>query len=182
MQVLLRKVRVVLALLLTAGWATAGDQDSKDTKTEQPAVGKVSGKITLADGKPLPAGFLTFHGAGGSSTFRVNIDRGKYALSALPSGRYHVTVGTDGIRTLAENTRNELARLEGRGRLLKGAKADTADLDRRIKELKERVKVLEAMEKQLKDVKVSPKFSKRNTTPLRVTVQKGAQTIDIQLK
>ena len=109
MQVLLGQARVVLVLLLTAGLASAGDQESKDAKTEQPAVGKVSGKITLADGKPLPAGFLTFYGAGALSSFRVNVDRGEYALAAIPAGRYRLTVGTDASapwpRTAAANSR-----------------------------------------------------------------------------
>ena len=72
--------------------------------------------------------------------------------------------------------------MEGRLRLLKQAKANTDDADRRIKELKERVKVLEAIEKQLKGVKVSPRYARPATTPLTFEVKKGGQTFDVQLK
>ena len=174
MSTLLRSCCVLL-VLLPAG-ATA-----EDKKEPPAALGDVSGMITL-DGKPLPAGFITFHGPGGANAFRANIDGGKYAVPRVLAGRrYRVTVSTVGVRALADSTRDELKRLEVRAQLLKQAKVEDAALARRIKDLKERDKTLQAMVKQLKDVKVPEKYGQRRTTPLAYEVKKGAQTFDLKL-
>jgi hypothetical protein len=159
--------------------AVAAAEDQKEPKA---AVGTVKGTITL-DGKPLPAGFVTFHGPSGASAFRANIDDGKYTTAGITAGRrYRVTVSTVGVRALADSIHDELKRLEGRAQLLKQAKADDAAVTRRIKDLKERDKVLQEMVKRLKDVKLPERFTHRKTTPLAYEVKNGAQTFDIKLE
>jgi hypothetical protein len=175
MNALVRRCCVLLVLFPVAA--------SAQEKKEPPeALGTVSGTITL-DGKPLPAGFITFHGSGGASAVRANIDDGKYATAGIPAGRrYRVTISTVGVRALADSIHDELKRLEGRAQLLKQAKVDAAAVLRRIKDLKERDKVLQEMVKRLKDVKVPEKYAQRKTTPLAYEVKKGAQTFDIKLE
>jgi hypothetical protein len=175
MNALLRRGCVLLGLLP----AVAAAEDKKEPTA---AVGTVSGTITL-DGKPLPAGFVTFHGPSGASAFRANIDGGKYATAGITAGRrYRLTVSTAGALALADSTRDELKRLEGRAQLLKQAKVDDTALTRRIKDLKERDKILQEMVKRLKDVKLPEKFTHRKTTPLAYEVKKGPQTFDIKLE
>lgn len=166
----------VLLVLLPAGVA------AQEKKKPQAALGKVSGTVAL-DGQPLPAGFITFHGPGGANTFRANIDGGKYTVPGILAGRrYRVTVSTAGVRALADGTRNELRRLEARARLLKQARADDTAVTRRIKDLKERDKVLQAMVQRLKDVKVPEKYGQRRTTPLTYEAKTGDQTLDLKLQ
>lgn len=173
MNALLRSCCVLLALL--PGIA------AEEKKEPQAAGAKISGTITL-DGKPVPAGFITFHGPNGATAFRANIDGGKYAIPSIVSGRrYRVTVSTVGIRALADSTHDEIKRLEGRAQLLKQAKTEDAGLARRIKDLKERDKILQAMVKRLKDVKVPEQYGHHRTTPLKYEVKSGVQTFDLKL-
>jgi len=173
MKTLLRGCCILLLLP-----AIAAAEEKKDPPA---ALGNVSGTIML-DGKPLPGGFITFHGPGGANAFRANIDGGKYSVPGILAGRrYRVTVSTAGVRALADSTRDEIKRLEGRAQLLKQAKADDAALVRRLKDLKERDRILQEMVKRLKDVKVPEKFGQRRTTTLTYEAKKGNQTWDLEL-
>src|SRR5947209_20249742 len=100
MKALLRTAAAtLLGLLLGAGPGAGADEKEKSP------TGAVSGKVTL-DGKPLPAGWVTFHGSSPKDTVRVNIDGGKYAAKAVPVGTdLRVTVDVDGVRQLAEALR-----------------------------------------------------------------------------
>ena len=171
------RIAILLGLLWGAGPA-AGDDEKTETPPA-PATGAVSGKVTLADGKPLPAGWVTFHGKKPEHTVRVNIDNGKYAAKAVPVGPgVRVTVDVEGIRVLARAQRQRLQLLQERAELLKKAKAEDAGLAEQIKDVKGRLKVTDEMERKLKGIKAS---DVRPRKPLSLTVKAGQQTFDIRL-
>lgn len=65
---------------------------SKENKKPAPDQARVSGKVTF-QGKAVPIGYVTFHGANGRS-FATYIERnGSYSLKTpVPPGKYKVTV------------------------------------------------------------------------------------------
>jgi hypothetical protein len=177
MKILLRAPAVALLGLVLG----AGPGGGAAEKEKGPPTGEVSGKVILPDGKPLPAGWVTFHGQSPRDTVRVNVDGGKYTARAVPVGKgLRVTVDVDGVRQLAEALRERAQALEERA-ALKGKAADKA-LARQLKETKARLKVAQEMERRLEGIKVPPVFATRETTPLRFTVKPGAQTIDLRLR
>jgi hypothetical protein len=172
-----------LGALLALGIAFVPATAAADKTPAAPAaaVGEVRGTVKLSDGKPLPAGWVVFHGPG-DRTVRVNIDGGKFLARSVSVGEnVSVTIDVEGVRVLAADLRQQLQLAEARAALMKEAKAKDDALPPRIKDLKERLKVAQEMEKQLKGIKVAPKFAARETTPLRVTIRTGTQTIDIRL-
>jgi len=171
----MRFIRGTLAILLLAA-GTAADDKPEPTKADD----AVSGKVTL-NGKPLPAGWITFHGKGGRSV-AVNIDDGKYSLKNAPTGQVRVTIETASIAATAEAMRTQLQQLEFRAKLIEQSKKEKdAELAKRIDDLKGRVKVLTEMQKKLGGIKVHEKYADRNMTPLVVEVKGGAETFDIEL-
>src|SRR5262249_43566632 len=141
------------------------------------------GKITLSDGEPLPAGMITFHGRDARETVRVTVDRGKYVARNVPAGRtLRVTVEVEPINALTESVAQELHRAEERARLLKIAKVEDEKLTKRIKELRDRLKVLQTAQKRIKGVKIPDGYTTKEQTPLKLTVEPGKQTADFALK
>ncbi len=176
-----RILSVLLAALLVSAHATGGDD--KETKENKPAVGEVSGKVTLSGGKALPAGVITFHARDAKDTVRVTIDDGNYTARNVPAGqKVRVTIEVEPVNALAESVRDQLKRSEERARLLKMAKVDDKELTKRIKDLKDRLKVLEDAQKRIKGVKIPSTFVTKEETPLRLAVEPGKQTADFVLK
>jgi hypothetical protein len=188
---LMRTTSTIVILLLVAlllgnlvvGRADEAKGDKKgEEKTAQPQ-GQVSGQVTLADGKPLPAGMITFHGRDAKDTVRVTVDDGKYVARNVPIAKnVRVTIEVEPINALAESVRDQLRRSEERARLLKLAKADDESLTKRVKELKDRLKILEEAQKRVKGVKLPEAYGTKEKTPLMVMVQSGKQTADFVLK
>lgn len=169
-------MRALLFVALLAARVTA-DEKPEPTKTSD----DVSGAVTV-NGKPLPAGWITFHARGGRSA-TVNIDNGKYALKNVPAGTVRVTIDITSIAPTAEAMRTQLQLLEMRAKLIEQAKKEKdADLAKRIEELKGRVKVLSEMQKKLGGLKLDAKYADRTMTPLMVEIKGGAQTFDIALE
>ena len=173
---------VLLVALLVSAQAVGGDEVKKEDKSDQP-ISEVSGKVTLSDGKALPAGVITFHPRNAKDTVRVTIDDGKYVARSVPAEqKVRVTVEVEPINALAESVRDQLKRSEERAELLKMAKVDDKELMKRIKDLKDRLKVLEDAQKRIKGIKIPAAFVTKQETPLSVTVEPGKQTADFVLK
>ena len=172
MQTLRGSLDVLLALVVAA----APSQDKPDaTKPGTQVLGMITYK-----GKPLPAGFVTFHGKGMKDTFQATIDDGKYVLKNVRPGEFKVTIDTESIAAFAKQLQEQVARLEARAELLKAAKKEDADLAKRIAELKERVKTVETAQKKV--VKVPAKYAAVDTSGLTFKVAPGENTFDIELK
>ncbi|MBI1915235.1 MAG: hypothetical protein HYS12_10930 [Planctomycetes bacterium] len=166
---------------LASGLAIARAEGEKEKKTSDPR-GEVSGIVRLA-GRELPAGMITFHGRDAKDTVRVTVDDGKYVARNVPAGKnIRVTIEVEPINALAESVRDQLRRSEERARLLKLAKADDEPLTKRIKELKDRLKVLEEAQKRVKGIKLPEAYGTKEKTPLKMTVESGKQTANFELK
>jgi hypothetical protein len=74
----------IFVLALLASTAVAGDA-------------RVSGVVTV-DGKPLPAGKITFHLADGEFV-GAQVKDGKYTVSRVPEGKCKVTIESKGVPT-----------------------------------------------------------------------------------
>jgi hypothetical protein len=166
---------MLLALLL--GGAVCADERPEKGKdpAEAPAGAEVSGTVTL-NGKPLPAGWICFHGKAGKEV-RIAFADGKYQLKNAPTGEIKITIDTDSIRAMAEVLRDRWQALETRASLLKAAKKEDAELAKQIEETKRRVKVTFE-----KFVKIPAKYGQKETTPLTLSVKKGSQNADIKLE
>jgi hypothetical protein len=146
------------------------------------ATAEVSGTVKLADGKPLPAGWVAFHGKEASQTVLAPIDNGKFVARAVPVGDgIRVTIDVAAIEASAARLDVQLREAVVRAGLMKAGGKDDAVLSKRIDEMKDRRKKLSEMQGALRGVKVSAKYSQRETTPLSYKVAAGAQTINIAL-
>src|SRR5438132_11459228 len=96
----MRSIRGTLAILFVALLTTPTAAEDKDKPDSTKSGDDVTGAVTLA-GKPLPAGWITFHGKGGRSA-AATIDEGKYALKGAPTGQVRVTIDTAGIASMAD--------------------------------------------------------------------------------
>jgi hypothetical protein len=72
-------------VLVFAGFSVAED------KKPEPKGEAVSGKVSL-DGKPLPAGQITFVSKDGKTTITAAIDEAGAYTATLPVGEYHVAI------------------------------------------------------------------------------------------
>jgi hypothetical protein len=163
------------AAMLLAGPATGDDTDTTKSTAD------VTGRVTL-QGKPLPAGWVVFHGKRGRAA-QTNIDDGKYVLKNAPVGEgIKVTIDTASIASRLTILQTQLQLLEVREKQMKQAQKEDAELTRQIQEVKKRVKVLTEMQKRLGGIKVDEKYAARDTTPLSVAIKPGAQTFDIELE
>src|SRR6266849_5171547 len=92
-----------LLLTLACALVVVGCSGKKDDKDGGPSgepkpTGEVSGTVTLADGKPLPAGWIAFHGQDASEAAMAPIDGGKFLAKGVPVGdSIRVTVDVDSI-------------------------------------------------------------------------------------
>jgi hypothetical protein len=169
----------LLTALLVGGLTARAD----DTKADHPvSTAEVSGTVTLS-GKPLPAGWIAFHGKDARGVVRVTVDEGKYRARNVPTGEnVRITIDVEGVRALAEDLREQLLRAGRRAELLKTAKVDDPKLSDRIKDLKARLKVMEDAQRRLRGIKVDAQYAAPETTPISITVREGKQTHDVELK
>jgi hypothetical protein len=162
----------IASLFLAAGALAADD-------APKPEANAVSGKVML-NGKPLAAGMIFFHTKSGAVA--ATIHDGQYALKRVPAGEAKVTIDLAPIAAMAQQTKDQLARLEQRAKLMKEAKQEDKELAKQIEEMKDRLKVLQAAERQVKQISLPTKYTKRDTTPLTANITGESQTIDLELK
>lgn len=115
-----------------------------------PETAKVTGKVTLADGQPLPGGRVDFHSPElGMAAGTINGDGSYEALDVKP-GEYKVSI---------ENTH------------LKGMNAAPVP---------EGTQAMPGSDQSY--VEINPKYRNPETSGLTITVGKGEQTFNIELK
>ncbi len=142
----------------------------------------VSGTISLPGGKPLPAGWIAFHGADAAEAVLAPIDGGKFLARGAPVGdAVRVTVNVTDVAAEADFLDARLREAHVRAGLMKGSGKLGADLEKRIEEMKDRRKKLGELAKSVEGVKVAPRCTQRETTPLRYKIASGTQAIEITL-
>jgi hypothetical protein len=147
-----------------------------------PSRGEVTGTIKLADGTPLPGGWIAFHGPEAGDVVVAPVDRGQFKAVSVPVGdRVLVTVDvtTVGARARALEQRHQEA--VERADLMKRAGRPPEDVSKRAEELKADLDALREMEKALKGARVDEKFARRETTTLSVAIKGGPQTVELAL-
>jgi hypothetical protein len=184
-----RKGQGVLAALAAAALVVGCGKKSKDSDDDDGlfggshSTGEVEGTVTLPDGKPLPAGFIAFHGKNASQTATAPIDHGKYHVKGAPAGdAIRVTVDISGVAARGQDLWERSQEAQQRAALMKQAGKEDAEFLKRAKELNDQLKRLTDMQKALKGVSIGDAYTKREKTPLKVEVKKGTQTIPIELK
>lgn len=194
-----RWLPVALALVLaSAGCSGKKDEDNKegDPSSTGTPTGEVSGTVTLEDGKPLPVGWIAFHGKDASETALATVTDGKFAAKGVPVGEsIRVTVDVAAAAKEASDLDDQIWEAMTRGPLL-GQSGQSFDAwQKRVTALKERRKQLDKAVKAVKGLKVPPpgfpgppaklpynKFLLPETTTLTLKVVSGAQTFNVELK
>jgi hypothetical protein len=166
--------------LLPAGCSSKGD-DKDGGGSSGPQTAEVSGTVTLPDGKPLPAGWIAFHGRAATETTLAPIDNGKFTAKGVPPGPVRVTIDVTSIADQAQDVELRLREAQTRAGLMKQA-GSTQDMSARIAELQEQKTKLDALRKALQGVKVDEKYLQAETTPLAYTIAGPSQTISVTLK
>jgi hypothetical protein len=142
--------------------------------------GTVSGKVTL-DGKPLPAGQISFVGAHGQ-TATADIKDGQYTVSNVPTGDVKVTVQTSSIKQQAE-TLLASSRYGSSKTRAAAARKLPADIKEQLQaeatrnaEMVKRGKELLAKYRPVPD-----KYAKPDSSGLHVSVSRGDISYDVPL-
>ncbi len=167
--------RNLLALPVVLLLAAAGVGEEK----KEPA--EVTGTVTLR-GKPMPAGWIVFHGKRPADTAFATVDDGKYTLKNAPVGDFTVMFDLSTVAAAAEQQEKEVRRLEARAALLKQAKKEDEELGKRIKEAKARLEVLQAAKKKASQVSLPARYTSKDTTPLKVSIMPGKNNFDIKME
>jgi hypothetical protein len=200
MRTLRAKVRwlsVALAVVLaSAGCGGKKEDEGGDKPAAARPTGEVSGTVTLEDGKPLPVGWIAFHGKDASETALATVTDGKYVAKGVPVGDdIRVTVDAGAAAKEATDLDDQIWEAQTRaGLLAQAGKLDPA-LGKRIGALKERRAQLDKAVKAVKGLRVAPpgmfvdfsgfpypKFLLAETTPLKLKVATGSQTFNVELK
>jgi hypothetical protein len=147
-----------------------------------PAYGEVNGTIKLADGRPLPGGWIAFHGPEPGDVVVAPVDRGRFKAVGVPVGdKVLVTVDVTTVgaraRALAERHQEALERAD----LMKRSGWPPEKLPPRAEEVKADLDWIRGMESALKGARVDEKYARRETTPLSVAIKGGPQTVELSL-
>jgi hypothetical protein len=174
---------LLLVAWLAVALAAAGCGGSDQGPAGSGGTGEVSGTILFADGKQLPGGWIAFHGPDASAVVLVPVDAGKFSARQVPAGEeIAVTVDIDGAAAKAAALDERIREAVERSALMKQAGKDNTQLQKQIEEMQTQAKRLHEMEKALKGLPVNKKYTQRQTTPLKVRVVEGSQTIDFKLE
>jgi hypothetical protein len=162
------------------GGSGGGEQRKVDLETPRPA--EVSGTIKLADGKPLPAGWIAFHGRDPADTVRVPVDQGKFKAQGVPSGdKVLVTVDVTSVEVRMQVLVERVMEAMQRASLMKQAGKDASELNKRVDQMKGELARLGQMHKALKAIRVDSKYAQPEKTTLSAKIAPGAQTIELSL-
>jgi hypothetical protein len=138
--------------------------------------GNVSGTVTL-DGKPLPAGKISFLPNKGPAV-TAEIKDGKYSAKGVPAGNAKVTVAT---KYLADEGK---ALSNPKHNMTEMPEAADAEMKERLakmkKEAEDQVKKGQALLDSYR--KIPDKYTKSSSSGLSVDVKKGDTSFDVPLK
>jgi hypothetical protein len=167
-------------LLVVVGMGLAAGCGKKEEETGPP---QVQGSVTLADGRPLPGGWIAFHGKDAFETCLAPIEAGKFTAYGVPTGN-NVRVTIDVRRPTAEAQDLDLRLRDAQTRadLVKRTGKVDSGLGSRVVTLEQRRQKLERLRRALQAVKVDDKYLLKETTPLSYSIHAGKQTIDIALQ
>ncbi len=132
----------------------------------------VHGKVTY-NGTPVTAGMVTFHTESGS-IFPYSLGENGYTLSDLPDGLMVVTIETESVNP---NAKKPPANYQQPGK--KGADNPTDDYRKKMEEMG---KVPEGPTNTGVYVKIPAKYASKDKSPLRVTLTKGSNEHNFDLK
>lgn len=160
---------LVLSLALIAGCSS-----------DKSAPAKLSGTVTY-NGAPVTGGMLSFYTNAGVYPAAISSD-GTYSVADIPTGDMVVTVDTEmlnpGIKKQTYSGKNSgggggmYGKAAGRGSAApKGAKQETSPAP-------------EGAEQPSPGnyVKIPRDYADKNKSPLKITVERGSQTINLELK
>lgn len=152
-------------------------------KKEETGPPQVQGTVTLADGKPLPGGWIAFHGKDAYEVSLAPIEGGKYTAYGPPIGdNIRVTIDVGRITAEDQDLDLRLNDIQTRAILLKRVGKSDQALSARLATLKDRKQKMARLRRSLQAVKVSEKYLLKETTPLTFSIRAGQQTIDIALQ
>lgn len=167
-----------MALLLAGVGLAIGCRKEGETGPPQ-----VQGTVTLADGKPLPGGWIAFHGKDAYEVSLAPIEGGKYTAYGVPAGdNVRVTIDVGRITAEDQDLDLRLNDVQTRASLLKRTGKTDQALNTRFASLKDHKQKLDRLRRSLQAVKVNGKYLLKETTPLTYSIHAGQQTIDIALQ
>jgi hypothetical protein len=141
----------------------------------------LSGEVTV-NGKPLPAGIVSFHGRNPTTLFHATVEDGRYQVKVpYPGEEVVATVDTTSVGRWTARVQADVGRMETRRTLMGKLRQTDDELSNQIAEGKERLKTLQDVQKRLNGFRVDDRFTDRATSPLKYTLQGGKQTIDLRL-
>lgn len=141
----------------------------------------VTGKVTI-DGKPLPAGRISFVPSKGGAGVGADIKDGQYTVEKVPVGSVKVTVETTTIKTKID------ALTVAAQQFARSQPPPNAKVPENAKQsLEEERKEAEKKNQELKDLRtkyvpVPEKYGKDNETPITTEVKPGTNTFDVTLQ
>ena len=143
--------------------------------------GKISGSVNL-DGKPLPAGTITFYPAKGTPV-TGNISDGQYSVSGVASGNAKVAVETASLKKEMENLRGigqgmaqSMSGMPPGAKIPPEAQARIDEEKKKAQDAAQKVKELQAKYRPIPD-----KYAKSDTSGLTYDVKSGGNTWDVPL-
>jgi hypothetical protein len=133
------------------------------------APAKVAGKVTY-NGKPLPAGSVTFHSEDKGDYSSALTEDGSYTISDLPAGKMTVTVETE--------TYNP----KKKGPAYGGAKGAAIDKEYAEAMSKAGGQMGGHSDATKNYIKIPAKYAGKDSSELTATLKAGKQTKDFELK
>jgi len=127
----------------------------------------VQGKVTY-NGSPVSAGTIIFHSEAGGIYSRPLMASG-YSLSDLPEGSMVVTIETESANPAPKKDQGYVGRAN-----------PTDEYTKRMEQMGKRPEVAQTTGGDY--VKIPAKYADKAKSPLRVTVTKGTNTFDFDLK
>lgn len=169
------------SLLLAGGCNKTPEAPKSPDASPPPAPGEVSGPVNL-DGKPLPGGWIAFHGTDPADVVIATVADGKYKAPRVPVGEgVKVTIDVDRVAAEENALNQRMQEATVRAGLLGETGEPESVAKKSFDDLKARQDQLTRLRKTLAGIKINPKYAQVETTPLSVSVKSGPQTIAIEL-
>jgi hypothetical protein len=144
---------------------------------------KVSGTVTY-NGKPLPAGKITFIGPDNTPSDPANIDNGRYTVSNAPVGECKIKVETSSLMKMAQNPKAMGGGSPVPAGMQKKMPAEMQEKmnQEKIKQPNDQTiaKFMDSFAEMF--VPIPDEYENADKTPLRFTVKSGSNTYNPELK